>query len=74
MTLEVGDDVSTATMVENFGLVKGKKSAVHKLCREMELATTDGNVASVGEFLLEALYVNNRLSKASTRGRQFFRK
>ena len=74
LTLEVGDDVSTATMVENFGLVKGMKSAVHKLCREMELATTDGNVASVGEFLLEALYVNNRLSKASTRGKHFFRK
>lgn len=74
LTLEVGDDVSTKTMVENFGLIKGMKAAIQKLCKEMELPTTDGNLAGVGEFLLEALYVNNRLSKASTRGKQFFRK
>ncbi len=74
LTLEVGDDVSTATMVENFGLVKGMKAAINKLCKEMDLPITPGNMASAGEFLLEALYVNNRLSKASARGKQFFRK
>jgi hypothetical protein len=31
-------------------------------------------LASVGEFLLEGLYVNNRLSKYSARGKTFFKR
>ncbi len=74
LTMEVGDDVSTATMVANFGLVKGLRPAIDKLCKTLKLGNSDGMVASVGEFLLEALYVNNRLSKAAVKGKQFFRK
>jgi hypothetical protein len=31
-------------------------------------------LASVGEFLLEGLYVNNRLSKYAARGKTFFKR
>ena len=31
-------------------------------------------LASVGEFLLEGLYVNNRLSKFNSKGKTFFKK
>jgi hypothetical protein len=42
-----------------------------------ELAVDPHNpamLASVGEFLLEGLYVNNRLSKFNGRGKTFFKK
>ena len=31
-------------------------------------------LAAVGEFLLEGLYVNNRLSKYNNKGKTFFRR
>ena len=31
-------------------------------------------LASVAEFLLEGLYVNNRLSKYNSKGKTFFRR
>ena len=31
-------------------------------------------LASVGEFVLEGLYVNNRLSKYNAKGKTFFRR
>ena len=31
-------------------------------------------LAAVGEFVLEGLYVNNRLSKYNAKGKTFFRK
>jgi hypothetical protein len=41
----------------------------------MELDGGDtATLASAGEFLLEALYVNNRLSKYNSKGKTFFRK
>jgi hypothetical protein len=41
----------------------------------MELDSSDaGLLAAVGEFLLEGLYVNNRLSKFNSKGKTFFRK
>ena len=33
-----------------------------------------GMLASVGEFLLEGLYVNNRLSKYNSKGKTFFKR
>jgi hypothetical protein len=45
------------------------------LAKEMELDGGDpATLASVGEFLLEGLYVNNRLSKYSARGKTFFKR
>jgi len=75
LTLQVGDDVSTETMLENYQHVKGLKQAALELCRELGLDTKDaGCVVSAGEFILEALYVNNRLSKGLLRGKTVFRK
>ena len=46
-----------------------------KLAREMELDSNDpATLAAVGEFILEGLYVNNRLSKYNARGKTFFKR
>ena len=42
---------------------------------EMQLDGGDqATLAAVGEFLLEGLYVHNRLSKFNSKGKTFFRK
>ena len=48
---------------------------VQGLARQMELDGGDNaTLAAVGEFLLEGLYVNDRLSKKTAKGKTFFRK
>ena len=55
--------------------VKGLPQATATLAKQMKLDGGDpATLASVGEFLLEGLYVNNRLSKYNNRGKAFFRK
>ena len=55
--------------------VKGFPQAAQSLAREMQLDGGDhAMLAAVGEFLLEGLYVNNRLSKYNSKGKTFFRK
>ena len=45
------------------------------LAKELKLNGDDPEtLASVGEFLLEGLYVNNRLSKFNKAGKTFFRR
>jgi hypothetical protein len=45
------------------------------LAEELEMDGKEtGAVVSAGEFLLEALYINNRLGKTVVRGKTFFRK
>ena len=49
--------------------------ATATLAREMKMDGGDNaTLAAVGEFLLEGLYVNNRLSKYNGNGKAFFRK
>ncbi len=75
MTLQVGDEVSTQTLLENYAHVKGLKNMATKLAGKLEMdADEPSALVSAGEFLLEALYVNNRLSKVNLPGRTFFRK
>jgi magnesium chelatase subunit I len=75
VTLQVGDEVGTATMLENYAHLKGLKQAATELAKDLGMDPKDtGAIVSAGEFLLESLYVNNRLSKASVRGKTFFRK
>jgi magnesium chelatase subunit I len=75
LTLQVGDEVPTATMLENYTHVKGLRQAATDLAKELDLDPKDpAAIVSAGELLLEALYVNNRLSKANIRGKTFFRK
>jgi magnesium chelatase subunit I len=75
ITLQVGDDVPTETMLENYGHIKGLRQAATELARELGMDCKDsGAIVSAGEFLLEGLYVNNRLSKGLIRGKMAFRK
>ncbi|MFW5682909.1 MAG: sigma 54-interacting transcriptional regulator [Phycisphaeraceae bacterium] len=67
LRLNVGDDVAAGEQVENFKLVDGMDKAIRDLAQRLEVdARDDEMLASVGEFLLEALYVHNRLSKHDT--------
>lgn len=75
VTLQVGDEVPTGVMLENYGHIKGLKPAATKLAGELGMdAKEPGAVVSAGEFILEALYVQNRLSKAQVRGKTVFRR
>jgi hypothetical protein len=45
------------------------------LAKELDLDPTDPeHLATAGEFLLEGLYVKNRLSKYNKQGKTFFRR
>ena len=75
VALQVGDDVPTELLMENMAQVKGLKAAATKLARDCKLSADDtGSLVSLAEFLLEGLYVNNRLSKITAPGKTFFRK
>lgn len=67
LKLTTGDEVSAEDTLASFRHVDGLLSAAAGLARQMKLDAGDPQVlASVGEFILEALYVNNRLSKHVT--------
>ena len=75
LTFPVGDELKAEEFLANMKLVKGLHSAALTLARAMKIDANDSaSVASVGEFLLEGLYVNNRLSKFNSKGKTFFRK
>jgi len=75
LTFPAGDDLSAEEFVANLKAIKGLPQATGNLARNLKLDHPDEAItASVGEFLLEGLYVNNRLSKFNNRGKAFFRK
>jgi magnesium chelatase subunit I len=75
LTFPSGDDLSAEEFIANLKAVKGLPQAANALAREMDLDPNDPAIlAAVGEFLLEGLYVNNRLSKFSSKGKTFFKK
>ena len=75
LTFPAGDDLPADEFVANMKAVKGLSQAAASLAREMKLDGGDNaTLASVGEFLLEGLYVNNRLSKFNSKGKTFFKK
>src|SRR5688572_2838252 len=75
LTFPIGDDLSADEFVANMKAVKGLPQAAAALAKEMQLDGGDtATLASVGEFLLEGLYVNNRLSKFNSKGKTFFKK
>ncbi len=75
LTFPAGDDLPATEVVANMQALKPLTQAARSLAEELEL---DGNdpamLASVGEFLLEGLYVNDRLSKYNSKGKTFFKK
>jgi len=65
LKLVVGDDVAAAELVEGMRHVKGLTAAATRLARQLDVDEKDEQMlAATGEFLLEALYVHNRLSKS----------
>ncbi len=75
LTFPAGDDLSAEEFTANMKAIKGLPQAATALAEGMALAAGDEQMlASAGEFLLEGLYVNNRLSKYNTRGKTFFRR
>jgi magnesium chelatase subunit I len=75
LTFPSGDDLSAEEFVANMKAVKGLNPSAAALAKEMKLDGGDvATLASVGEFLLEGLYVNNRLSKFNSKGKTFFKK
>ncbi|HSZ54705.1 MAG TPA: sigma 54-interacting transcriptional regulator [Tepidisphaeraceae bacterium] len=75
LTFPAGDDLSADEFVANMRAIKGLPQASAAMSRELKLDGADNaTLAAVGEFLLEGLYVNNRLSKYNNRGKAFFRK
>ena len=56
-------------------LIKALPQSTAALAKDMKLDAADpATLASVGEFLLEGLYVNNRLSKFNNKGKTFFKR
>ncbi|HEY3245506.1 MAG TPA: magnesium chelatase [Phycisphaerae bacterium] len=75
LSLEVGDDVPSKTLVESLDKLKGLKKAAAKVCDAAKINPDEAaHLASAAEFVLEALYVNNRLSKYAYRGRTFYKR
>jgi magnesium chelatase subunit I len=75
LTFPSGDDLPADEFVANMKAVKGLHPSATALAKSMKLDGGDtATLASVGEFLLEGLYVNNRLSKFNSKGKTFFKK
>jgi magnesium chelatase subunit I len=75
LTFPAGDDLPAEEFIANMKAVKTLSQAAANLAREMKLDPANPAIlASVGEFLLEGLYVNNRLSKYNARGKTFFKR
>lgn len=74
-SLEAGDDLSTADLVANVNRVPALKSAATRLC---DALGTPSNViahqVAAAEFVLEALYVSNRLSKYAYQRKTIFKR
>ncbi|MFN3168739.1 MAG: sigma 54-interacting transcriptional regulator [Phycisphaeraceae bacterium] len=69
LRLTVGDTASAEELVAGMRHVEGLSEAAGEIAEALELDPKDeGILAGAGEFLLEALYVHNRLSKHATIG------
>jgi hypothetical protein len=74
-TLEVGDDVTSGDLAEAIGRIKGLTDAAADICKHNDLDPVDpANLASAAEFVLETLYVSNRLTKYGYHGRTFYKR
>ncbi|MCG3180410.1 MAG: hypothetical protein BIFFINMI_02770 [Phycisphaerae bacterium] len=72
--LHSGDEVSNAELLANARHVEGLAETAEQLCRATGGDPADeAQVASAVEFVLEALHVNNRLSKHVRNNRTYYR-
>ena len=75
LTFPAGDDLPAEEFVANMKAVKGLPQGATKLAKELgENPSDPADLAAAGEFLLEGLYVNDRLSKFNQKGKSFFKR
>ena len=75
VTFPGGDEIPAKEYVANMQVLKGLPKLAANLAKELGLNPNDENdLASAGEFVLEGLYVNNRLSKFNRNGKAFFKR
>lgn len=75
VTFPGGDEIPAKEYVANMQVLKGLPKLAGNLAKELGLnPSDDADLASAGEFVLEGLYVNNRLSKFNRNGKQFFKR
>ena len=74
VTFPAGDDIPDEEFVANLKTIKPLSQAAGQLRKALDLGDTAAGTACAGEFILEGLYVNNRLSKFNKAGKTFFRK
>jgi magnesium chelatase subunit I len=75
MSFPGGDEIPADEYVANMDNVRQLPKLATQLAMELGLDPKNNqSLASVGEFILEGLYVNNRLSKFTRDGKPFFRK
>lgn len=75
VTFPSGDEIPAEEFVANMQVLKPLPKLAANLAKELEMNPSDpGELASVGEFILEGLYVNNRLSKFARSGKSFFKR
>jgi magnesium chelatase subunit I len=73
--IEIGDDIRADALVQSSTRIKGLDRIAAAVCRSAELSPEDpAALASAIEFVLEAAYVNNRLSKYAYRGSTFYKR
>lgn len=74
-SIEVGDDLSTADLVANVSRVAPLKAAATQLCEALGTpANIAGHFAAAAEFVLEALFVSDRLSKYAYQRKTIFKR
>ena len=75
LTFPAGDDLTADEFVANMKAIKGLVPGATALAKELGMDPGEAaSLACAGEFLLEGLYVHNRLSKYNSKGKTFFKK
>ena len=75
VSVEIGDEVSTEDFVAGLEKMPVLKKAAVKLCGLSDQPADDpAHLAAAAEFILEALFVNDRLSKYAYQGKTFFKR
>ena len=74
-SIEIGDETPTADLVAKVEKLPALKKAAEKLCLEAGQSIEEpAQLAAAAEFILDALYVNNRLSKYAYHGKTLFKR
>jgi magnesium chelatase subunit I len=75
VSIEVGDDVRSSDLVRAALAINGLTEAAAKICEHCNRPGDDeGNLASAIEFVLEGLFVHDRLTKYSYHARSFYKR